>query len=81
MILVYHALAFISFHKMHADCLHIWSKFDSFMTSAPSKSPVMGRITSENFRSRTREDIVESPPEIKWKETISPFANILRIVI
>ena len=38
MILVYRALAFISFHKMHADYLHIWSKFDSFMTSAPSKS-------------------------------------------
>lgn len=61
---------------MHADCLYIWTKFESIMTSGSSRYPVVDRIISENLNSRAREDIVKSS-EI---EIISPFDDVLRIV-
>ena len=62
---------------MHADCLYIWTTFESIMTSGSSRYPVVDRIISENFNSRTREDIVKSS---EIEKIISPFDNVLRIV-
>lgn len=62
---------------MHADCLYIWTKFESIMTSGSSRYPVVDRIISENLNSRAREDIVKSS---EIEKIISPFDDVLRIV-
>lgn len=52
------------------------------MSSASSKFTLSDRIISEDLNSHTGDGIIESVPETKGRERIiSPFANILRIVI
>lgn len=58
------------------------SKFDNIMSSASSGFPMIDRVISKDLNSRTGDCIIKSTPGTKWTEKIiSPFANILKIVI
>lgn len=49
MIQIYYALVFVSLYKMYADCLYIWTKLDSIMTSAFSRCPMIEKSISDSL--------------------------------